>query len=259
MKITINCRKIIVYLILICILGFVLGKKQNSLASNQAIRVLFIGNSLTAFNDMPSIVEKMGSTAKDKIRIETFMIARGGESLDRIVKSRMSSPSPYFKAIESKKWDHIVLQDHSKAPISGRNQMIKAAEALVEINQRNKANTIFFMTWAPREKLHQIDEISMVYNNLSKSLDSKVAPVGLAWDYITRNSTIDLYDFDGIHPNKVGTLLTACTIFSTITDQQCEFSSGDFPKKFSEKEMEYLRDTAWKVYISSLPKYNKEN
>jgi len=130
----------------------------------------------------------------------------------------MSSPSTYFKSIESKKWDYIVLQDHSKAPISGRNQMIEAAEVLVEINQKNKANTIFFMTWPPKEKLHQIGEISMVYNNLGKSLDSKVAPVGLAWDYITRNSTIDLYEFDGIHPNQVGTLLTACTIFSTITD-----------------------------------------
>ena len=254
-----NYRKIIFFLNVICVLGFVLGNNQNSLASNQAIRVLFIGNSLTTFNDMPSIVEKMGSTAKEKISIETFMIAKGGDSLDKVVKSRMSSPSMYFKSIESKKWDYIVLQDHSKAPISDRNQMIKAAEVLVKINQKNKANTIFFMTWAPKEKLHQIIEISMVYDNLGKSLDSKVAPVGLAWDYVTRNSTIDLYDFDGIHPNKVGTLLTACTIFSTITDQQCEFSSGDFPNNLSENEMEYLRDTAWKVYISSFPKYNKEN
>jgi Domain of unknown function (DUF4886) len=252
-----NYRKIIFYLILICVFGFILGNKQNSLASNQVIRVLFIGNSLTTFNDMPSRVKKMGLMAKEKFNIETFMIASGGDSLDRIVKGRMSSRSQYFKSIESKKWDYIVLQDHSKAPISGRNQMIKAAEILVKIYKKNKANTIFFMTWAPIEKLHQIGEISMVYNNLGKNLDSKVAPVGLAWDYITRNSTIDLYDFDGIHPNKAGTLLTACTIFSTITDQQCEFSSGDFPKNVSKKEMEYLRDTAWKVYTSSLPNYNR--
>ena len=82
MKLTMNYRKLIFYFNLICFFGFFLGNIQNSLASNQAIRVLFIGNSLTAFNDMPSIVEKMGSTAKDKISIETFMIARGGDSLD---------------------------------------------------------------------------------------------------------------------------------------------------------------------------------
>ena len=251
MEITTNYRKKIFYLILICVFGFVLGNKQKSLASTQAIRVLFIGNSLTTFNDMPSIVEAMGSTAKERISIETFMIARGGDSLDRIVKSRMSSLNEYFKSIESKKRNFIVLQDHLKAPISGRNQMIKAAEYLVKINQINKANTIFFMTWAPKEKLHQINEISMVYTNLSRSLDSKVAPVGLAWDYVTRNSTIDLYDPDGIHPNKIGTLLTACTIFSTITDQQCEFSPGDFPDNLTKKEMEFLRDAAWKVYSSS--------
>ena len=143
-----NYRKIIFYLILICVFGFVLGNKQNSLASNQVIRVLFIGNSLTTFNDMPSRVEKMGSMAKEKISIETFMIASGGDSLDRIVKSRMSSHSKYFKSIESKKWDYIVLQDHSKAPISGRNQMIKAAEILVKINQKNskyrKIDKLFF-------------------------------------------------------------------------------------------------------------------
>jgi hypothetical protein len=250
-------RKTIVYLILICAYGFVFGNTQNSIASNQAIRVLFVGNSLTIYNDMPSIVELMGSTANEKICIETFMIARGGDSLDKIVKSRMSHQSKYFKSIESKRWDYVVLQDHSKAPISGRNQMINAAEILVKINRKNKAKTIFFMTWAPKEKPHQIGEISTVYNNLGKSLDSKVAPVGLAWDYITRNSTIELYDFDGIHPNKVGTLLTACTIFSTITDQQCELSSEDYPKNLSKKEMEYLLDTAWEVYSSSLHKYNK--
>jgi hypothetical protein len=252
-----NFRNKIFYLILICVFGLVLGNLQNSLASNRVMRVLFIGNSLTTFNDMPSKVEKMGSMAKDSTSIETSMIASGGNSLDRIVKSIMTSRSKYLKTIESKKWDYVVLQDHSNAPISGRNQMIKAADILVKINQKNKANTIFFMTWAPKDKLHQIREISMVYTNLGKSLDSKIAPVGLAWDYITRNSTIDLYDFDGIHPNKVGTLLTACVIFSTITDQQCELSSRDFPKTLSEKEMKYLSDSAWKVYSSSLPKYNK--
>jgi len=137
--------------------------------------------------------------------------------------------------------------------------MIKAAEVLVKINKENKADTISFMTWAPQEKLYQIEEISMVYNNLSKKLDSKIAPVGLAWEYITKNTEIDLYDSDGIHPNKLGSLLTACTIFSTITDQLCELSPEDLPKNLSKKEMEYLRNTAWKVYSSSLPKYNKEN
>ncbi len=254
-----NFRKIISYLILVCVFCSVLGNKQNSLASNQVIRVLFIGNSLTTFNDMPSIIEKMGSTAKKKISIKTFIFARGGDSLDRIVKRRMSSLRKYFKSIEPNKWDYIVLQDHSKAPVSGRNQMIKAAEVLVKINKENKADTIFFMTWAPQEKLYQIEEISMVYNNLSKKLDSKIAPVGLAWEYIMKNTEIDLYDSDGIHPNKLGSLLTACTIFSTITDQLCELSPEDLPKNLSKKEMEYLRNTAWKVYSSSLPKYNKEN
>ncbi len=259
MKITINGRKIVFYLILICVFFLILGYKKNGLASNQVIRVLFIGNSLTTFNDMPSIVEKMGSMAKEKINIETFMIAKAGDSLDIIAKSRMSPFSKYSKSIESKEWDYIVLQDHSKAPISSRNQMMKAAEVLVKINQKNKAKTIFFMTWAPKVKPDQIGEISMVYNSLGKSLGSKVAPVGLAWDYIMRNSTINLYDLPGIHPNIAGTLLTACTIFSTITDQQCEFSAGDFPKNLSKKETDYLRDTAWKVYGSLLPKNNKEN
>ncbi len=42
-------------------------------------RVLFIGNSYTHYNDMPSMVEKI--TSKNGVKIETTMIAPGGAYL----------------------------------------------------------------------------------------------------------------------------------------------------------------------------------
>lgn len=250
-------KKALFALILAVMFGYLLADQNAAFASHLKIRVLFVGNSLTAFNDMPAIVGKMGLLAKDEISIESLIIAKGGDSLDKVVKRRTSPYSRYSKAIESENWDYVVLQDHSKAPISARNQMMKAVEALVETNQKNKANTLLFMTWAPKEKPHQIAEISMVYNYLGQYLETKVAPVGLVWDAIIKNSNIDPYDSDGIHPNQVGSLLTACTIFTALTNQQCEIPEEDFPNNLSKEEMEYLRKTVWNISTSSQPNPDK--
>ena len=68
-----------------------------------ALRVLFIGNSYTYYNNLPGMVAQLSGG-----RIETRMVARGGSTLQQLWDFG-EAPA----AIREGRWDYVVLQEHS--------------------------------------------------------------------------------------------------------------------------------------------------
>src|SRR5580698_6666575 len=98
-----NCKYIIVsfWLVLLCSLA--------TLAQGQkpAINVLFIGNSYTYYNNLPSILEQLSENSQEQRKIRTTMIATGGASL----KDHWGKPST--QKILQQHWDYVVIQDQT--------------------------------------------------------------------------------------------------------------------------------------------------
>ena len=90
----------------------------------QKLRILFIGNSHTYYNDMPSMVKALAEEAG--FSCEVVMIAHGGWFLKQHVKE----PDVRFN-IRYGNYDYVVLQEHAH-PFGPAEDLYEAAKTLTE-------------------------------------------------------------------------------------------------------------------------------
>lgn len=89
-------------------------------ASNRPVRVLFIGNSYTFFNDLPHMFGNLSLHLRQPVEVDTEMVAPGGSSLFQ--HGNLSLPMGQATAAalaEPGGWDFVMLQDQSETPGGG--------------------------------------------------------------------------------------------------------------------------------------------
>jgi len=188
---------------------------------SKPIRVLFIGNSYTYFNNLPEVFAKLVDASHLK-KIEYAMQAPGGWRL----KDHWDHPDAR-RAIETQKWDYVVLQDQSqlgdnhvvdgKPRISTDENFYPTAIEMAKAIQAAGSIPVFYLTWAKKAVPEDQAMLDNAYFRAAKDTKSIVAPVGVAWaDVRTNNPGIQLYIDDGSHPSPAGTYLAACVFFATI-------------------------------------------
>src|SRR5262245_65634527 len=94
---------IALFLVLLACCTGACGEAQTGPASGRQIRVLFVGNSLTYFNDLPGMVSALARNSGD--RITQTSVAFPNFSLEDHWNDGRA-----LEAISGSKWDLIVLQ-----------------------------------------------------------------------------------------------------------------------------------------------------
>src|SRR5215468_6402116 len=80
------------------------------------LKVLFIGNSFTARNDLPGLIGQLAA-ARGK-RLQHRLISAGGASL----RTHWNAGEA-LKAIQDGQYDHVVLQEQSTLPVKNAKRM----------------------------------------------------------------------------------------------------------------------------------------
>ena len=193
------------------------------LSRSACVRVLFLGNSYTYVNDLPTVFRDLARSGGRNV--ETSMVANGGETLAQ----HAASPDS-LGAIRGSRWQFVVLQEQSEIPAlaaAWQTQMFPATETLVASIRSAGATPILLETWAHRDGLPDqgLDDAAMQaaitqgYRSLGAALGVAVAPAGEAWQTVLRaNPTIALWQADGSHPSPAGTYLAACALYARIFD-----------------------------------------
>ena len=115
------------------------------------MKVLFIGNSYTPVNDLPSLVEALAEAAGGQ-RIESDQQLPGGFTFEQHVNNKKA-----IEKIRQRKWDVVVLQEQSLFPILNRESMHKYARILQEEISKQGAKTVLYLTWA-RQDIPQMQD-----------------------------------------------------------------------------------------------------
>lgn len=188
------------------------ASEEVSIGDLKTVRILFLGNSYTHYNELPKIVSQLGKSIHD-FEIQTEQITPGGATL-----TGHSNDKETLDKILNENWDYVVLQEQSTRPIDDPERMIESIKKLDRVIRKAGAETILYMTWARKSNPEMITEIARIYNKAAQCIEAKVAPVGLAFEICQKvYPEIGLYDPDGSHPSKEGSYLAGCVIFSTIT------------------------------------------
>ena len=151
-------------LILITLISF--GCKSQNKDTLQEINVLFIGNSLTYFHEMPQTVQKMVNETNPNIKIEqiTFPGKSLSNHLSDIITSKTENGISTRKKeehektqteikIAEKKWDVIILQTGTVNVLIPEYRELKINTAISEIKKmvsNPNCKFILFQTWSSK-------------------------------------------------------------------------------------------------------------
>jgi len=191
----------------------------------EPIKTLFIGNSYTYYNRMPTIVAALAEASIRPTRpIQVRDATLGGATLERLWSFRQTRV-----VLADQKWDYVVLQEQSERPLDDPNRMLSAGIDFRDAILKAGAKVVLFATWARKGKPETQQALDRAYATLATKLDgAAIAPVGLAWSIARRiDPQIALYASDGSHPSATGSYIAACVIFLTLQHDSDECSPLD--------------------------------
>ena len=220
-KKSIVCAVVLIFLVVAVIIQYFPVFRS----SDGTTRVLFIGNSLTFYNDMPDMFAELAVSGGHTVEVD--MSAYGGWTLS----DHAASDNTGSKLEQH--WDYVVLQEQSVIPsiIDERTEKMYPAVRLL-YSKVSRGALILFMTWGRRDGLIDAGfstfsdmqtQIQAGYTEIGNELGVVVAPVGVAWqDVIQQNPQVNLWHTDGVHPSKEGSYLAACVFYAVIFQQSPE-------------------------------------
>ncbi len=168
-------------------------------------RVLFLGNSHTAANNLPSMVQSMfpaGTLRADH---------RSGAFLNDIAKN-----PEIIKTIKEGKYSFVVLQG---AMLSSSHQYRYSQEGAVKlatIANASGAKVLLFAEWS-RKGIQESGYILGIYGGIAKKTNAALVPICTSFDNaLAVNNSLNLWSADGNHASIQGSYLASLTLYRAL-------------------------------------------
>ncbi|MDX6769538.1 MAG: ATP-binding cassette domain-containing protein [Elusimicrobiota bacterium] len=200
------------------------GVATGAAPARAELRVLFIGNSLTAGaapgTDTPALLEALGAAGAP--RVEARAMTESGETLQGHWEKGRA-----LAAIRAGRWDFVVLQEEGSLAARGAPESADHARRFDAAIRAAGARTALLMTWARRERPESQAALSAFYRGLAAALDARLAPVGEAWAAAREEKPeLELHAADGAHAGPLGAFLSACVLYRTLTGEAPRAPAG---------------------------------
>jgi hypothetical protein len=184
------------------------------------VRILFVGNSHTSYQNLPAIVCSMVRHAKPGTTVAHQMVF--------VSHLEDAGSNPMIRAeVERRPWTHVILQAQ-KVSMSGRYtyptldgiELAKAAKA-------KGAATYYFAEWGRKGVADERERTETIYQEMALAAGVTVIPVGRVWDAaLAEDPEWALHDADGNHESPTGAYLTALVLASTIAGEPAAACAG---------------------------------
>jgi hypothetical protein len=179
-----------------------------------AKRLLFIGNSLTAWNNLPDVVARL-ATADGQPAPSVRTITVGGFSLED-----HWNQGDARRTIAAGGWDVVVLQQGPSALLESRSLLVEYTRRFSEVIRKAGAQPALYMVWPSRNRRQDFAGVSQSYRAAAQAVNGLVLPAGDAWRLVLqRHRALALYSDDGLHPTFAGSYLAALVIYQELYER----------------------------------------
>jgi hypothetical protein len=237
---------------------------SSALGQTVTKRALFLGNSYTAYNNLPQLVADAAASVGDVLLFGSN--TPGGYTLQGHSTNATSQA-----LMATGTWDYVVLQEQSQAPsfpLSQVEAQVFPFAALLDdqIHAANPcAETVFFMTWGRKNgdasncatwppvcTYAGMDSLlNLRYRMMAEANDAILSPVGAVWRYIrTHYPTLELYQSDESHPSAAGSYAAACSFYAALFRK--DPTAIAFNSSLPPADAALIRDAAKAVVFDSL-------
>lgn len=175
------------------------------------LRVLFLGNSLTASNDLPALVQAMAR--QQNIAFEYEAVLRANYALEDHWNDRIA------RVLRARKPDVLVLQQGPSSRPESRAQLLHWSQTWADEARKVGTQTALYMVWPFQNQSDGFTLVARSYREAAAGSKSRILPAGEAWAAFladTANHT-PLYSPDGLHPTPAGTFLAGMVIARGLT------------------------------------------
>jgi hypothetical protein len=205
--------------------------------------VLFVGNSLTFWNDMPAMLGRLLETGGvERLHLEVVAFPNFGLEdhwAEGTARARIALGG----------WEAVVLQQGPSAT-EGRPSLLEYSDRFAEEIARVGARTALYMVWPDQSRFFDFDGVSDSYSTAAQSVGGLLFPAGEAWRSAwARDGNLALYGPDGFHPSLLGSYLAALVMYEQLADEDprdlpAEIPSTDGPVGLSQEVANTLQEAA---------------
>ena len=235
-------------------LGALWAQAAQSAQSDEAPRrILFVGNSYLYYNDslhnhVRRIAIAADPSSEKALRYKSATIGGaplGHHNIQHLLEpGRLGIKQPF---------DVVVLQEASTSALTERRRAAYR-EKVIEFNgeiTKSGAKTALYMThahvkpskFASPDMIRKVEDMHVA---VGKEVGAIVIPVGLAFEEAYRQRPdLKLHkDYDGSHPDLIGTYLAACVVYATLYGKSPVGNAYDYYGKIDRDTASFLQKVA---------------
>lgn len=235
----------------------------------KTIRALFLGNSYTQVNDLPSIISNIALSNGDTLIYSSN--TPGGYTLQG-----HSTNSTSLGLIAGGPWDFVILQEQSQLPAFPDDQVEMSMypyatqlDSLIHVSNPC-ARTLFYVTWGRKNGdaancasfppictyLGMDSMLQLRYTNMAEMNQAALSPVAMVWRKIRNDyPTIELYSGDESHPSAAGSFAAACTFYAMMFEK--DPSTVSYTYTISATQAATIKEVAKIVAFDSMDYWNR--
>ena len=175
-----------------------------------ALRVLFVGNSLTYSNGLPRTVADLAKAAGQRTLYAVSIAFPDFALEDHLAQGDAA------RVLKAQDWDFVVLQQGPTSLASSRVLLERDARRFAPLIAQAKAKPALFMVWPTEDRQFAFNDVRDSYRAAAVDIDGLFLPAGMSWlEAWKRDAGLVLY-LDGLHPTPMGTYLAAMVIVQRL-------------------------------------------
>jgi hypothetical protein len=189
---------------------FIIDKACGSKRTDDStIRILFVGNSLTYSNDLPTLITNLGSSKGKSISYETLAFPNYALE-DHWNEGKMQ------KLICEGNFDFVVVQQGPSSQSDGRVMLLEYGRRINDLCTSRGTELAFFMVWPSKSNYHTFAGVIKNYTDAAQETNSWLCAVGTEFKRLGDQGDFRFYSADNFHPSYEGSQLAAEIIYSTL-------------------------------------------
>jgi hypothetical protein len=174
-------------------------------------RVLFIGNSFTYVEDVPSMLEAIARQDGDTT-FRTTTVAFANAALEDHWHEGSAR-----RVLERSKWEYVVMQQGPSSLPASQQHLAYWTQQFTPLIRGADAEPVLYQVWPHISRPQDFPAVRQSYAGAAAAVDGVLAPAGAAWYlYLTTTNAVPLYAADGLHASRMGAYLAALVLYASV-------------------------------------------
>lgn len=179
-------------------------------ATRKHINILFVGNSLTYYNQLPEMLKEIAL-------MDSVTVTYTAHCYPDYALEDHWNDGKIQKEIKTGKYQYVVAQQGPSALPESQQMLLEATKKLSRLCKKNNTRLALYMVWPAQQHLFNLDKVIDSYTKAASQTGSLLCAAGQAWKNVwAAYPETPLYGEDGFHPSPRGSFLAALTIYCTL-------------------------------------------